>query len=109
MASIRRQKSGAWRVQARRKGRSLSGTFVSHDDAKRWPIDAERQIDHGQTPTRSRIARLRTFGDLIDLHIAEVRDRDRHAPGALRLHTSAQLLAAEGYGVLVPGLRMAPE
>ena len=80
MASIRRQKSGAWRVQVRRKGRSLSETFVSHEDAKRWAIDAERQIDRGQTPTKSRIARLRTFGHLIDLHIADMKAVGR-APG----------------------------
>jgi hypothetical protein len=73
MASIRKQKSGAWRVQVRRKGHSLSETFVSHEDAKRWAVDTERQIDRGHAPTKSRIARVRTFGDLIDLHIADMK------------------------------------
>ena len=90
MASIRRQKSGAWRVQVRRKGRSLSETFVSHEDAKRWAIDAERQIDRGQTPTKSRIARLRTFGHLIDLHIADMKAVGR-APGRTKTATLAML------------------
>lgn len=90
MASIRKQKSGAWRVQVRRKGRSLSETFVSHEDAKRWAIDAERQIDRGQTPTKSRIARMRTFGDLIDLHIADMMAVGR-APGRSKTATLAML------------------
>ena len=72
MASIREQKSGAWRVQVRRKGRTLSETFVRYDDAKRWGTDAERQIDRSETPTLSRIAKARTFGDLIDLHIEDM-------------------------------------
>ncbi|WP_430425176.1 site-specific integrase [Phenylobacterium sp.] len=90
MASIRKQKSGGWRVQVRRKGRSLSETFVSHEDAKRWAVDAERQIDRGQSPTKSRIARLRTFGDLIDLHIADMKAVGR-APGRTKTATLAML------------------
>lgn len=80
MASIRKQKSGHWRVQVRRKGRSLSETFVRHEDAKRWAIDAERQVDRGETPSLSRIARLKTFGQLIDLHIEDMKGVGR-APG----------------------------
>lgn len=72
MASIRKQKSGAWRVQVRRKGRSVSETFVRYEDAKRWGVDAERQIDRGETPSLSRIGKLQTFGDLIDLHIEDM-------------------------------------
>jgi integrase len=72
MASILKEQSGSWRVQVRRKGRSLSETFVRHDDAKTWGVDAERQIDRGETPTLSRTAKLRTFGDLIDLHVTDM-------------------------------------
>jgi integrase len=72
MASIRKQKSGSWRVQVRRKGRSVSENFVRHEDAKRWGVDAERQIDRGDSPTTSRVGKLKTFGDLIDLHIADM-------------------------------------
>ncbi len=74
MASIRKQKSGSWRVQVRRKGRSVSENFVRHEDAKRWSVDAERQIDRGETPNPSSVGRLKTFGDLIDLHISDMSD-----------------------------------
>jgi integrase len=80
MASIRKQKSGNWRVQVRRKGRAVSECFIRYEDAKRWAVDAERRIDRGETPTTSRIAKLRTFGDLIDLHIEDMKDVGR-APG----------------------------
>jgi len=74
MASIRKQKSGSWRVQVRREGRSVSENFVRHEDAKRWSIDAERQIDRGESPHPSSVGRLKTFGDLIDLHISDMSD-----------------------------------
>jgi hypothetical protein len=80
MASIRKQKSGAWRVQVRRKGRSVSENFIRHEDAKRWAVDAERQIDRGESPTVSRISKLKTFGDLIDLHISDMKEVGK-APG----------------------------
>ena len=51
MASIRKQKSGAWRVQVRRKGRTLSETFVRYNDAKKWGAEAEGQIDRGRPPS----------------------------------------------------------
>lgn len=80
MASIRKQKAGTWRAQVRRKGRSVSENFVRYEDAKRWAIDAERQIDRGEAPTPSRIGRLNTFGDLVDLHISDMKEVGK-APG----------------------------
>lgn len=80
MASIRKQKSGRWRVQVRRKGRAVSETFVRHQDAKGWALDAERQIDRGETPLASRIARIQTFGELIDLHVEDMKEVGK-APG----------------------------
>lgn len=77
MASIRKQKSGRWRVQVRRKGQSASETFVRHEDAKAWGVDAERQIDRGEAPRASQIARLSTFGDLVDLHIEDMKSVGR--------------------------------
>jgi hypothetical protein len=74
MASIRKQEAGTWRVQVRRKGRSASENFVRHEDAKRWAIDAERQIDRGETPTVSRVGKLKTLSDLIDLHISDMKE-----------------------------------
>jgi hypothetical protein len=74
MASIRKQKSGRWRAQVRRKGHSVSETFIRRDDAQRWAADAERTVDTGERPRKSRIARLNTFGHLIDLHIADMKE-----------------------------------
>ncbi|MBB6464994.1 site-specific integrase [Aminobacter sp. NyZ550] len=74
MASFTKLHSGSWRVQVRRKGRYVSETFLRRDDARRWALEAERQIDRGETPNQSRIARLKTFGDLIDLHIDDMCD-----------------------------------
>jgi hypothetical protein len=90
MASIRKQKSGTWRVQVRRKGRTVSETFVRYDDAKKWGVDAERQIDRGETPTLSKVGKLQTFGDLIDLHIADMTDVGK-PPGRSKDATLAML------------------
>ncbi|MDP3746905.1 MAG: site-specific integrase [Phenylobacterium sp.] len=80
MASIRKQKSGHWRVQVRRKGRAVSETFVRHEDARNWAVDTERQIDRGETPLTSRIARVTTLGELIDLHVEDMKSVGK-APG----------------------------
>lgn len=72
MATFTKLHSGSWRVQVRRKGRYVSETFLRRDDARRWAIEAERQVDRGETPSQSRIARLRTLSDLIDLHIDDM-------------------------------------
>lgn len=80
MASITRLKSGSWRVQVRRKGRYVNETFVRYDDAKGWGLESERKIDRGETPVASRIARAQSFGDLIDLHIADMKEVGK-APG----------------------------
>lgn len=72
MASIRKQKSGHWRVWVRRKGKSLTETFVNRDDAKNWGLEAERQIDRGGSPLPSRVSRITKFKDLINLHIADM-------------------------------------
>ncbi|MFK0688095.1 hypothetical protein ACFX5Q_07805 [Mesorhizobium sp. IMUNJ 23033] len=74
MATYTKLSSGSWRVQVRRKGRYISETFLRRDDARRWATETERQVDRGETPTKSRIARLKTFGELIDLHIDDMCD-----------------------------------
>ncbi len=73
MATYSKLPSGTWRVQVRRKGRYISETFLKRDDARRWATEAEGRIDRGEVPTPSRSARLRTFGELIDLHIADMK------------------------------------
>jgi hypothetical protein len=66
-----KQKSGAWRVKVRRKGLSVSETFVRYEDAKKWGVDTEPKIDRGETPTPSRLGKLRNRRP-IDLHIADM-------------------------------------
>ncbi|MDY6922924.1 MAG: site-specific integrase [Pseudomonadota bacterium] len=73
MATYSKLSSGSWRVQVRRKGRYVSETFLKRDDARRWATAAEAKIDRGETPTPSRAAGLRTFGELVDLHIDDMK------------------------------------
>src|SRR5690606_36047608 len=73
MATYSKLPSGTWRVQVRRKGRYISKTFLKRDDARRWATEAEGRIDRGEVPSPSRSARLRTFGELIDLHIEDMK------------------------------------
>ncbi len=80
MATYTKLGSGSWRVQVRRKGRYISETFLRRDDARRWATEAERQVDRGETPSGSKTGRLKTFSDLIDLHIADMKEVGK-APG----------------------------
>jgi integrase len=80
MATYSKLPSGSWRVQVRRKGRYISETFLKRDDARRWATEAEGRIDRGETPTSERAGRLRTFGQLIDLHVADMKEVGK-APG----------------------------
>ena len=89
MATITKLPSGAYRVQIRRKSRYASETFLRRDDAYRWARQAETRVDQGLEPTRSSVARLSTFGDLIDLHIA-----DMHAVGKSPRRSKAATLEA---------------
>jgi integrase len=77
MASIRKQASGNWRVQVRRKGRSVSETFVRFEEARQWATNAERQVDRGEAPRPARNASIKNFGDLVDLHVADMTDVGR--------------------------------
>jgi hypothetical protein len=75
MATFTKLKSGSWRVQVRRKGRYISETLLQREDARRWAVDAERQVDCDETPAGSKIARLSAFGDLIDLLIEDMKEK----------------------------------
>ncbi|WP_263487407.1 tyrosine-type recombinase/integrase [Mesorhizobium sp. CA4] len=101
MATYTKLSSGSWRVQVRRKGRYVSETFLRRDDARRWATETERQVDCGETPTKSRIARLKTFGELIDLHIDDMcevgkspRRSKAAAPDMIRRHLGKTSIAA---------------
>jgi integrase len=58
----------------RRNGFVLSETFARHQDARDWAIDREREIDRGEAPKTRRTAGVQTFGDLVDLHIADMKE-----------------------------------
>ena len=72
MASITKLPSGAYRVQIRRKGRYASETFLRRDDAHRWARQAETRVDQGLAPNKSSVSPLQTFGEHVDLHIADI-------------------------------------
>lgn len=63
---------------------------IRRDDAQRWAADAERTVDTGERPRKSRIARLNTFGHLIDLHIADIKEVGK-APGRTKIATLTRL------------------
>lgn len=82
-------------MQVRRKGRYISETFLKRDDARRWAVENEARIDRGETPTPQRAARLRTFGELIDLHIADMKEVGK-APRRSKAATLKMLKARLG-------------
>jgi len=100
MATYSKLPSGSWRVQVRRKGRYISETFLKRDDARRWATEAEGRIDRGETPTSERAGRLRTFGQLIDLHIADMKEVGK-VPGRSKVATLKMLKRVLGKRKLV--------
>jgi integrase len=74
MATFTQLASGNWRVQVRRKGRYVAETFRRRKDGEEWGLDTERCIDRGIS-VRSRVRqRIRTLGDLINLHIEDMKE-----------------------------------
>lgn len=74
MATFQKLKSGNWRAMVRRKGIYKSDTFRRRRDAEHWALDIERRIDRGESVATKRIANISTFGDLIDIHIADMHE-----------------------------------
>lgn len=74
MASINKLASGKWRVQVRIKGHYLSDSFSLRKDAEMWARRIEREIDLGQKPAPKHKDGIKTFSDLIDLHIADMKE-----------------------------------
>ncbi|WP_413992883.1 LysR substrate-binding domain-containing protein [Labrys okinawensis] len=87
MATSTKVPSGSWRVQIRRRGRYVSETFQRCDDARRWALGADVQAHPGETPTSSRITKIKTFGELVDFHI-----QDMTAVGKTPLRSKAAAL-----------------
>jgi integrase len=79
LATLLQLPSGNWRVQIRRKGRYVSESFRRRKDAEEWALDAERRIDRGETPNSRAKIDSTTFGDLIDLHLEDLKDVGRTA------------------------------
>ena len=87
MATVAKIPSGNDRVRIRGKGRYASETFLRRDDAHRWSRQAETRVDQGLAPTSASVSRLQTFGDLIELHMADMCDvgkRPRQSKAAMR-------------------------
>ncbi|SMF84111.1 Phage integrase family protein [Tistlia consotensis] len=86
MATFVKLPSGSWRAVVRRKSKYVSQTFRRKEDAKAWALESERDIDRGNAPTPARVKRLQTFGDLIDLHISDMKEVGK-APGRSKAAT----------------------
>lgn len=74
MATFVKLPSGNWRVQIRRKGRYASETFQRRRDAQLWALEMERRADRRETISAKRPDNIKTFGNLIDLHIADMHE-----------------------------------
>ena len=74
MAVITKLPSGSWRVQVRRKGSYASNTFKRRADADSWALEAERNIDMGIAPKAVSPSKIKTLGDVIDLHLQDMAD-----------------------------------
>jgi integrase len=64
--------SGNWRAQVRRKGRYIGNTFRRRQDADAWALETERNIDRGFDPKTISPKAVRTFADIIDLHVSDL-------------------------------------
>jgi integrase len=74
MATFTKLPSGSWRVQVRRKGKYVNETFLRRKDAEEWALDVERRIDRGETVFSGRSRDTKTFGDLVQLHRADLQE-----------------------------------
>ena len=77
MASFNKLPSGQWRAQIRRNGHSISRTFRLKAEAEAWVRDQEGRIVKGETPMGAMPASRETFGDLIELHFADLAEVGR--------------------------------
>ena len=77
MATIVKLKSGNYRVQIRRKGQYASKTFSKKTDALSWSFEADRRTDQGRGIIAPKVTGFNTFGQLIDLHIADMIEVDK--------------------------------
>jgi len=74
MAAINKTPNGKWRAQVRRRGMYASKTFFKKTVAEQWARDVELQADRGQNVTSRGPVKLRSFGDLVSIHIADMEE-----------------------------------
>lgn len=77
MATFTQLASGNWRVQVRRKTRYVADTFRRRKDGEEWALEMERNIDRNGSSKPRAIQKIRTFGDIIDLHDRDMREVGR--------------------------------
>ena len=70
MPTISKLPSGRYRVQIRRRGKSVSKTFRLRGDAETWGRQQEIRSDRGESLTT--VPSGTTLGDLIDLHLNDM-------------------------------------
>ena len=63
-----------WRAQVRRKGQYAASTFLRRRDAETYSIEVERTIDVSNKVPKQRVKRTRTFADLVQLHVDDMKE-----------------------------------
>jgi integrase len=96
MATLVRLPSGSWRAQVRRKGRYISETFRLRKDAEEWALANESRIDRGEKPRASSHVDPTSFGHLIDLHVADMKEVSK-APRRTKASTLERLKKQLGH------------
>ncbi len=91
MASLQ-ERNGRWRAIVRRKGESVSESFLTKSAAKEWARKVEGQIDRGEF--RSSQALSVTLGAVIDDYERQLRDNNRRS----KTKTSAYRMLRQGLG-----------
>ncbi|MBG52205.1 MAG: integrase [Rhodobiaceae bacterium] len=74
MATFQKLPSGNWRALIRRKGKYASESFRRRHDAELWALETERRVDRRESVSVNRPTHIKTFGDLIDLHIRDMHE-----------------------------------
>ena len=74
MATVFKTPGGKWRAQIRRRHIVASKVFFRKTDAEKWARETELQIDRGESVTLSGSKKLKSFADLVDIHIADMHE-----------------------------------
>ncbi len=107
MATFTQLPSGNWRVQVRRKNRYVAETFRRRKDGEEWALDVERNVDRSGSPKPRAAGKAKTFGDIIDLHIQDMRDVGR-PPRRSKAAVLKALKIANSAPAMPPAAAIAP-